>query len=102
MPDSGKFLILHSNHMASAPAEPAWDTELSAEEALTELVYIIRENGQDPTTQLAGYLIAEDPTYLPEGGHARTLARRIGRDKLLEALIAHYLRAPHHQNPHEI
>ena len=75
MPDSGKFLILHSNHMASAPAEPVWDDEFSAEEALTELVYIIRQNGQDPTTQLAGYLIAEDPTYLPEGGSTPVISR---------------------------
>jgi uncharacterized protein (UPF0297 family) len=69
------------------------DGVLCAAEALTALVQLIRESGLDPVSQLAGYLTTEDPTYLPDTGHARLLADHIGRNKLLEVLIETYLTA---------
>ncbi len=60
-------------------------------QTLAELVRIIRACGQDPMTQLAGYLMTDDPTYLPDTAHARSMADRIGRDKLLETLLTFYL-----------
>ena len=66
-----------------------------AAETLADLVQLIRDSGMDPVPQLAGYLTTEDPTYLPDTGHARLLADRIGRDKLLEVLIETYLTASH-------
>jgi uncharacterized protein (UPF0297 family) len=96
MPDSGKFLFLDHTPYSAVQAEPdPIPEEMPPFEALSELVRIILDCGQNPVTQLAGYLIAEDPTYLPDSQHARTLARRIGRDKLLEALIELYLHTQH-------
>ncbi len=65
--------------------------DFSARETLAELVRLLTESGFDPVTQLTGYLIADDPTYLPEDGDARALARRVGRDKLLTTLLNLYL-----------
>ena len=62
-------------------------------DTLAAIVRIICHSGMDPVTQLAGYLMTDDPTYLPESDHARLLADRIGRDKLLETLIELYLKA---------
>jgi uncharacterized protein (UPF0297 family) len=67
--------------------------ETSAADTLSALVHIICHSGMDPVTQLAGYLMTDDPTYLPESDHARLLADRIGRDKLLETLIEQYLKS---------
>ena len=98
MKDNGKFLFLDTVD-ADPPKQTA--VTLSPEEdvrcpccegSLSELIAIIRENGQDPVTQLSGYLITEDPIYLPEGTDARAIARRVGRDKLLETLIELYIR----------
>lgn len=73
------------------PPTPVSD-EIDAPQTLAALVRIIRDCGMEPVTQLAGYLITDDPTYLPDTDHARLLANRIGRDKLLETLIELYLR----------
>lgn len=73
------------------PTAPAESPNIDTADTLASLVRIIRDSGMDPVTQLAGYLIADDPTYLPDTDHARLLADRIGRDKLLETLIELYL-----------
>lgn len=94
MPDNGKILSFESPR-APAPAALAQEELIlgreEASEALDALIRAMQSCGQDPVTQLAGYLVTDDPTYLPECCHARALARRIGRDKLLEILIEQYL-----------
>ena len=90
MPDTGRPFILTPIHTTS-PTPPADIPDLTPAETLAELTRLIQANGQDPITQLAGYLIADDPTFLPESCQARALARRIGRNKLLETLIELYL-----------
>jgi uncharacterized protein (UPF0297 family) len=89
MSETTKFLYL--DQAEEPAAEKVDDSELCCEASLNELIAAIRTSGQDPVTQLSGYLITEDPTYLPEGTHARPLARRVGRDKLLATLIELYL-----------
>jgi len=42
---------------------------------------------------LSGYLVTEDPTYLPEDAVVRAMARQLGRDRMLALLITVYLRA---------
>jgi uncharacterized protein (UPF0297 family) len=103
MTNGGKILFFDTAN-ANPPTQAA-ETPAAAEngpcacceESLSELIDIIRECGQDPVTQLSGYLITEDPTYLPDGTDAqgtsaRAIARRVGRDKLLTTLIELYIR----------
>ena len=78
--------------VSDPPSEAYLPTETCAADTLSSLVRLIRDSGMDPVTQLAGYLTTDDPTYLPDIGHARLLADRIGRDKLLETLIELYLK----------
>lgn len=95
MPARGNILSFSpSNPSLSSTADVAAEgegTTARAAEALAALVLLIQESGMDPVTQLAGYLTTDDPTYLPDRGHARLLAQQVGRDKLLEALIEAYL-----------
>ena len=89
-----KFLYL--NHVPPlahvTPEAPARDdAETDGKQALDELLRIMREEGMNPAVQLAGYFVTEDPTYLPAEHHARALARRVGRDKLLGVLIEQYV-----------
>ena len=69
------------------------EAEIDGKQALDELLGIMREEEMDPVVQLAGYIVTEDPTYLPTEHHARGLARRVGRDKLLRTLIEQYVSA---------
>ena len=87
---TNKFLYLDpADEPTTEKAEEA--EPCCCEASLTELIAAIRDSGQNPVTQLSGYLITEDPTYLPEGTAARGIARRVGRDKLLATLIELYL-----------
>lgn len=97
MPDTRKILFFDPvntppRHDPVTP-QPSESAEIlpDAAHVLSELVRIIRACGQDPVTQLSGFLITDDPTYLPDFAHARGMADQIGRDKLLETLIAAYL-----------
>ena len=94
MTEHGKILLFDSLDPSPAPSctvEADCLPARSPDEVLAELLHILRECGQDPVTQLVGYLTTEDPTYLPDCDHARLLANRVGRDKLLTTLIETYL-----------
>ena len=97
MKDSGKFLFLDPADGGSpSPAAVTPATEEvcpceGCENALSELIAIIQACGQDPVTQLSGYLVTEDPIYLPECNCARNLARHVSRDEILRALLENFL-----------
>ena len=58
---------------------------------LTEVYNALSEKGYDPINQIVGYILSEDPTYITNYNGARSLIRRIGRDKLLNTLVKNYL-----------
>ena len=61
-------------------------------EEIVEKVYAsLREKGYSPAKQIAGYILSEDPLYMPDYNNARGLISRIDRDELLELLIEYYL-----------
>jgi Uncharacterized protein conserved in bacteria len=51
----------------------------------------LKEKGYNPTSQIVGYILSEDPTYITTHNNARSLVRRIDRDELLRALVRSYL-----------
>ena len=55
-----------------------------------ELIQILLQSARDPVGQLAGFLLTEDPTYLPPG-RARVLSRQINRDELLMEMVEVYI-----------
>ena len=52
----------------------------------------LTEKGYNPTNQIVGYLLTEDPTYITNYNNARTLICRIDRDELLQELVRSYLK----------
>ncbi len=57
----------------------------------SELLSRLAQLHEDPIEGLAGYLVTEDPTYLPDDPHIKILIRSIGRDKLLRLILARVL-----------
>lgn len=49
------------------------------------------EKGYDPTKQIAGYILSEDPVYITDWKNARGKISHINRDDLLKILIDGYL-----------
>ena len=62
-----------------------------AKKVLREVYDILSEKGYNPITQIVGYLLSEDPTYITNCNNARALIRRVDRDELMCELVKAYL-----------
>ena len=61
--------------------------------ANVEQVYVaLKEKGYNPITQIVGYILSGDPTYITSHKGARTLIGKLERDELLEEMVREYLR----------
>lgn len=60
-------------------------------EILEDIYSALCEKGYDPTKQIAGYILSEDPVYITDWKNARGKIAHINRDDLLEELIRNYL-----------
>ncbi len=58
---------------------------------MTEVYAALEEKGYHPVSQIVGYILSGDPTYITSHKNARTLIRKIERDELLEAFVKHYV-----------
>ena len=51
----------------------------------------LNEKGYNSISQIVGYILSEDPTYITTHNNARSLVRRLDRDELLQAMVKCYL-----------
>ena len=51
----------------------------------------LTEKGYNPITQIVGYLLTEDPTYITNYNGARSMICKIDRDELMQVLVREYL-----------
>ncbi len=58
---------------------------------LNEVYEALCEKGYDPTKQIAGYILSEDPVYITDWKNARGKIAHVNRDDLLNELIKNYL-----------
>ncbi len=49
------------------------------------------EKGYDPISQLVGYIMSGDPTYITGHKSARSLITKVERDEILEVVFRNYL-----------
>ena len=67
------------------------DREREMRETLLTVYGALKEKGYNPVSQIVGYILSEDPTYITNYNGARGLIRKIDRDKLLNTLVREYL-----------
>ena len=61
------------------------------EELLAQVYVALCEKGCDCATQMAGYILSEDPIYMPDWKNARSAIQQVDRDELLRLLIDFYI-----------
>ena len=59
---------------------------------LTEVYNALVEKGYNPVSQIVGYILSEDPTYITNYKNARTRICRLDRDELLQELVRSVLK----------
>ena len=67
------------------------DREREMRKTLLTVYGALKEKGYNPVSQIVGYILSEDPTYITTYQNARSLIRRIDRDELLQAMVKFYL-----------
>ena len=67
------------------------DHEREMKQTLSVVYNALNEKGYNPVSQIVGYILSEDPTYITTHNNARSLIRRIDRDELLQILVKTYL-----------
>lgn len=73
------------------PFKPINDHNESAEDIIMSVYAALKSKGYDPITQIVGYLISGDPTYITNYQGARSMIRRLERDEILEELTQFYI-----------
>ena len=65
------------------------DTEIDA--IICRVHEALVEKGYNPISQLVGYIMSGDPTYITSHDGARSSIVKVERDELLEVLIKNYI-----------
>ena len=66
------------------------DRDATIREILFAVYEALVEKGYNPVSQIVGYIISEDPTYITSHRNARGLISKLDRDEILDALSRYY------------
>lgn len=59
---------------------------------IIDTVYLaLTEKGYNPVSQIVGYVMSGDPTYITNHRGARSLIMKVERDEILEELLKDYI-----------
>lgn len=64
--------------------------ETTIREILGVVYEALEEKGYNPVSQIVGYILSEDPTYITNHRNARTLISKLDRDDIMDALTKYY------------
>ena len=67
------------------------EKKLRIEAIMKEVYEALLEKGYDPVSQIVGYILSGDPTYITSHKGARALITKVERDDFLEELVKNYL-----------
>ncbi|MCH5184797.1 MAG: IreB family regulatory phosphoprotein [Oscillospiraceae bacterium] len=68
------------------------DKEKEVREIMSNVYGALQEKGYDPISQIIGYILSGDPTYITSYNGARSMIVRIERDELLEEFVKNYIK----------
>lgn len=69
------------------------DREKEVHEIISQVYEALRIKGYDPISQIVGYLISGDPTYVTSYNGARGMIGRVERDEIIEELVKNYIKS---------
>ena len=84
-------LFVHPCYCVTMPSIKLILVPHNIQDILLYVYKALQAKGYDPITQLVGYIISGDPTYITSYNSARSLICRLERDEILEELVRSYL-----------
>lgn len=67
------------------------DSMIEVPEILEKVYEALSEKGYNPVSQIVGYIMSGDPTYITSYKNARSLIMKAERDELIEVLLENYI-----------
>ena len=68
------------------------DRENEVRDIISGVYEALKIKGYDPISQIVGYLISGDPTYITSYDGARSKIVKVERDELIEELVKFYVK----------
>lgn len=68
-----------------------FDKAKEVKEIVSSVYESLEIKGYDPISQIVGYILSGDPTYITSYNGARGMIVRVERDELLEELVKTYI-----------
>ena len=64
---------------------------LEVTDILAQVYEALSEKGYNPVSQIVGYVMSGDPTYITSYKNARSLIMKAERDEIIEVLLENYI-----------
>lgn len=68
------------------------DKTSEVHEIIASVYDALQIKGYDPISQIVGYILSDDPTYITSYNGARSMIVKVERDELLEELVKNYIK----------
>ncbi|MBE5927809.1 MAG: IreB family regulatory phosphoprotein [Lachnospiraceae bacterium] len=68
------------------------DKEYKVTDVIASVYEALTEKGYNPVSQVVGYIMSGDPTYITSHKGARSLIMRVERDEIIEVLLEEYIK----------
>ena len=70
---------------------PQKEESKRVKEIMEQVVTALKQKGYEPVSQIIGYILSGDPTYITSHNNARALICKVERDELSEEMIKKYI-----------
>ncbi len=67
------------------------EPEMQVEDMLRQVYVALTEKGYNPVSQIVGYIMSGDPTYITSHKGARSMVMKVERDEIIEELLRDYI-----------
>lgn len=67
------------------------EQNVSVSEVIENVYKALKEKGYNPVTQIVGYIMSGDPTYITSHNNARSLIMKVERDELVEETLRYFI-----------
>lgn len=67
------------------------ESERVVRNILNNVYQALTEKGYNPVSQIVGYIMSGDPTYITSHNGARSMIMKVERDEIIEELLRDYI-----------
>lgn len=71
--------------------KPIKDQDRIVKDTIADVYNALTEKGYNPVSQIVGYIMSGDPTYITSHNGARSEIMRVERDEIIEELLKDYI-----------